>query len=327
MEYRQLGKHGIRVSEICLGSWLTYGGATAEDTAGQCIKQAYDLGINFFDTANVYAEGEAEKIVGKVLRQYARESYVLATKVYFPMGNGPNDHGLSRKHILEQCDASLKRLGLDYIDLYQAHRYDSTVPLAETLMAFDYLVKQGKILYYGVSQWSAGQLAHATDLTRLTNLAPIASDQPRYNMLDRTIEKEVLPLCRREGIGIINYSPLAQGLLTGKYKPGQSLPQGSRASDPKQNMFLNNGELDQQQLLKVQRLLPIAEQEGLSLSQLALTWCLRNPEISSVIIGASKPAQVQENANASGKQLSWATIQRIEEVLEMEISDRVTVGA
>ncbi|MBW4457683.1 MAG: aldo/keto reductase family protein [Nostoc indistinguendum CM1-VF10] len=327
MEYRQLGKHGIRVSEICLGSWLTYGGATAEDTAGQCIKQAYDLGINFFDTANVYAEGEAEKIVGKVLRQYPRESYVLATKVYFPMGNGPNDHGLSRKHILEQCDASLKRLGLDYIDLYQAHRYDSTVPLAETLMAFDYLVKQGKILYYGVSQWSAGQLAHATDLTRLTNLAPIASDQPRYNMLDRTIEKEVLPLCRREGIGIINYSPLAQGLLTGKYKPGQSLPQGSRASDPKQNMFLNNGELDQQELLKVQRLLPIAEQEGLSLSQLALTWCLRNPEISSVIIGASKPAQVQENANASGKQLSWATIQRIEEVLEMEISDRVTVGA
>jgi voltage-dependent potassium channel beta subunit len=327
MEYRQLGKHGIRVSEICLGSWLTYGGATAEDTAGQCIKQAYDLGINFFDTANVYAEGEAEKIVGKELRQYARESYVLATKVYFPMGNGPNDHGLSRKHILEQCDASLKRLGLDYIDLYQAHRYDSTVPLAETLMAFDYLVKQGKILYYGVSQWSAGQLAHATDLTRLANLAPIVSDQPRYNMLDRTIEKEVLPLCRREGIGIINYSPLAQGLLTGKYKPGQSLPQDSRASDPKQNMFLNNGELDQQQLLKVQRLLPIAEQEGLSLSQLALTWCLRNPEISSVIIGASKPAQVQENVNASGKQLSWATIQRIEEVLEMEISDRATVGA
>ncbi|MDZ8084390.1 MAG: aldo/keto reductase family protein [Nostoc sp. DedQUE12b] len=327
MEYRQLGKHGIRVSEICLGSWLTYGSATAEDTARQCIEQAYDLGINFFDTANVYAGGEAEKIVGNVLRQYPRESCVIATKVYFPMGNGANDRGLSRKHIFEQCDASLKRLGLDYIDLYQAHRYDQTVPLAETLMAFDSLVKQGKILYYGVSEWSAGQLAHATDLTRLANLAPIASDQPRYNMLDRTIEKEVLPLCRREGIGIINYSPLAQGLLTGKYKPGQSLPQGSRASDPKQNMFLNNGELDQQQLLKVQRLLPIAEEEGLSLSQLALTWCLRNPEISSVIIGASKPAQVQENANASGKQLSWATIQRIEEVLEMEISDRLTVGA
>lgn len=326
MKYRHLGKHGIRVSEICLGSWLTYGGSTAEDTARQCIEQAYDLGINFFDTANVYAGGEAEKIVGKVLRQYPRESYVLATKVYFPMGNGPNDRGLSRKHILEQCDASLKRLGLEYIDLYQAHRYDPTVPLAETLMAFDHLVKQGKILYYGVSAWSAGQLAHAIDLTRLANFAPIASDQPRYNMFDRSIEEEVLPLCRREGIGIINYSPLAQGLLTGKYKPNQALPEGSRASDPKQNMFLNNGELNQQQLLKVQRLLPIAEQEGLSLSQLALTWCLRHPEISSVIIGASKPTQVQENVSASGKKLSPVTIQRIEEVLEMEISDRVTVG-
>jgi len=326
MEYRHLGKHGIRVSEVCLGSWLTYGGATAEDTARRCIEQAYDLGINFFDTANVYARGEAEKIVGKVLRQYPRESYVLATKVFFPMGEGPNDRGLSRKHIVEQCDASLKRLGLDYIDLYQAHRYDPTVPLAETLIAFNHLVEQGKILYYGVSEWSAGQLAHATDLIRLANLAPIASNQPRYHMLDRTIEREILPVCRREGIGIINYSPLAQGLLTGKYKPGQALPEGSRASDSRQNMFLNQGDLDQQQLLRVQRLLPIAEQEGLSLSQLALAWCLRNPELSSVIIGASKPEQVQENVGASGKRLSTTTIQHIEEVLNMEISDRVTVG-
>lgn len=326
MEYRHLGKQGIRVSEICLGSWLTYGGATAEDTARQCIEQAYQLGVNFFDTANVYAAGAAEEIVGKVLRQYPRASYVLATKVYFPMGKGPNDRGLSRKHILEQCDASLQRLGLDYIDLYQAHRYDPHVPLAETLMAFDHLVQQGKILYYGVSEWSAGQLAHATDLTRMANLAPIASDQPRYNMLDRTIEAEVLPLCRREGIGIINYSPLAQGLLTGKYKPGQSLPEGSRARDPNQNTFMNKGNLDQEQLLKVQRLLPIAEQEGLTLSQLALAWCLRQPELSSVIIGASKPTQVAENVEASGKLLSAATIQRIEEILEMQISDRVTIG-
>jgi voltage-dependent potassium channel beta subunit len=327
MEYRHLGKHGIRVSEVCLGSWLTYGGATAEETARSCIERAYDLGINFFDTANVYAGGEAERTVGKVLRQYPRASYVLATKVYFPMSNRPNDQGLSRKHILEQCDASLKRLGLDYIDLYQAHRYDPTVPLAETLMAFDHLVKQGKVLYYGVSGWSAGQIAHASDLTRLANLAPIASDQPRYNMLDRTLEEDVLPLCRREGIGIINYSPLAQGLLTGKYKPGQSLPEDSRANDPQQNVFLNNGNLDQEQLRKVQRLLPIAEQEGLSLSQLALAWCLRNPELSSVIIGASKPDQVEENVGASGKQLSPATLQQIEEVLEMQMSDRVTVGA
>lgn len=318
MEYRQLGKHGIRVSEVCLGSWLTYGAATEESVASKCIEQAYDLGVNFFDTANVYAQGEAEKLVGKVLSQYPRHSYVLATKVYFPMGDRPNDRGLSRKHILEQCDASLKRLGLDYIDLYQAHRYDRTVPLAETLTAFDHLVQQGKILYYGVSEWSASQLAHAADLTRLAGLAPIASDQPKYNLLHQDIETEVLPLCRREGIGIINFSPLAQGLLTGKYKPGESLPAGSRASDPKQNTFLNKGELDQSVLAKVQKLVPLAQQEGLSLSQLALAWCLRNPELSSVIIGASKPDQIKDNVGASGKKLSAETLQAINEIFLRE---------
>jgi voltage-dependent potassium channel beta subunit len=321
VEYRHLGKHGIRVSEVCLGSWLTYGAAAEETVARECIEQAYDLGVNFFDTANVYAKGEAEKVVGNVLRQYPRSSYVLATKVYFPMGSGPNDRGLSRKHIMEQCNASLQRLGVDYIDLYQAHRYDPTVPLAETLMAFDHLVQQGKILYYGVSEWSAGQLAHAADLTRLAGMAPIASNQPYYNLLDRGIEKEILPLCRREGIGIINFSPLAQGLLTGKYKPGEPLPEGSRASDPRQNLFLNKGELDQQQLVRVQKLVPLAEQEGLSLTQLALAWCLRQPELSSVIIGASKPSQVEENVGASGKKLSAQTLQAIDEVLEMELSD------
>lgn len=321
MEYRHLGKHGIRVSEVCLGSWLTYGAAAEETVARECIEQAYDLGVNFFDTANVYANGEAEKVVGHVLRQYPRSSYVLATKVYFPMGSGPNDRGLSRKHIIEQCNASLKRLGVDYIDLYQAHRYDPTVPLAETLMAFDHLVQQGKILYYGVSEWSAGQLAHAADLTRLAGMAPIASNQPYYNLLDRGIEKEILPLCRREGIGIINFSPLAQGLLTGKYKPGEPLPEGSRASDPRQNVFLNKGQLDQQQLVRVQKLVPLAEQEGLSLTQLALAWCLRQPELSSVIIGASKPSQVEENVGASGKKLSAETLQAIDEVLEMELSE------
>lgn len=314
MEYRQLGKYGVRVSEICLGSWLTYGGATAEDMARQCIERAYDLGVNFFDTANVYARGAAEQIVGNVLSQYPRSSYVLATKVYFPMGDGPNDRGLSRKHILEQCDASLKRLGVEYIDLYQAHRYDPTVPLAETLMAFDHLVRQGKILYYGVSEWSAGQLAHATDLIRLTQLLPIVSNQPQYNILQRKIEAEILPLCQREGIGIINFSPLAQGLLTGKYKPGEPIPEGSRAADPKQNMFMNRGELDQQQLGKVQQLVPLAEREGLSVSQLAIAWCLRNQALSSVIIGASRPSQVDENAIASGKSLSPETLRAIEEL-------------
>jgi voltage-dependent potassium channel beta subunit len=314
MEYRQLGKHGIRVSELCLGSWLTYGGATEESTAQHCIEQAYDLGINFFDTANVYARGAAETLVGKVLRQYPRDSYVLATKVYFPMGDRPNDRGLSRKHILEQCDASLKRLGVDYIDLYQAHRYDPTVPLAETLMAFDHLVRQGKILYYGVSEWSAGEIAHATDLTRAAGLYPIASNQPKYNILQRRIESQILPLCHREGIGIINFSPLAQGILTGKYKPGEPLPAGSRASDPRQNRFM---QLDDEELTKVQKLIPLAQEEGLSLSQLALAWCLRQPALSSVIIGATKPVQIEDNAVAAGKKLAPETLQAIDDLFSV----------
>jgi voltage-dependent potassium channel beta subunit len=317
VEYRQLGKHGVRVSELCLGSWLTYGAAKDEAIARDCIERAYDLGINFFDTANVYGRGAAEKVVGKVLNQYPRESYVLATKVYFPMGDGPNDRGLSRKHILEQCDASLKRLGVEYIDLYQAHRSDASVPLTETLAAFDHLVKQGKILYYGVSEWSAAKLAHAADLTRLMGLAPIVSDQPQYNILNRSIEPEIMPLCYREGMGIINFSPLAQGLLTGKYKPGEPLPEGSRASDPQQNRFMERL-MTEQTLKKVQELLPIAKQEGLSMSQLALAWCLRNPVLSSVIIGATKPAQIEENVKASGKTLSPETLTAIDDLFGIE---------
>jgi voltage-dependent potassium channel beta subunit len=311
MEYRNLGKQGVRVSEICLGSWLTYGNATEESTARNCIERAYDLGINFFDTANVYARGAAEKVVGEVLRQYPRDSYVLATKVYFPMGDRPNDRGLSRKHILEQCDASLKRLGVDYIDLYQAHRYDTSVPLSETLMAFDHLVRQGKILYYGVSEWSAGQIAHAADLTRMAGLYPIASNQPEYSILERKIEPEIMPLCQREGIGIINFSPLAQGILTGKYKPGEPLPPGSRASDSRQNAFM---QLDDQQLTKVQKLIPLAQAEGLNLNQLALAWCLRNSALSSVIIGATQPAQIEDNIGAAGKKLAAETVEAIDKL-------------
>jgi voltage-dependent potassium channel beta subunit len=314
LQYRHLGKYGVRVSEVCLGSWLTYGNAKDESVARDCIHTAYDLGINFFDTANVYARGETEKVVGKVLKDFPRESFVLATKVYFPMGPGPNDRGLSRKHIIEQCNASLKRLGVDYIDLYQAHRYDPNVPLSETLMAFDHLVQQGKILYYGVSEWSASQIAHATDIARLGGLAPIASDQPYYNLLDRDIEQEVLPLCQREGIGIINFSPLAQGILTGKYKPGEPLPQGSRATDPKQNAFLSKEHLGEDVLTRVQSLKTIAEQEGLTLSQLALAWCLRHQILSSVIIGATRAEQVKENAEAAGKKLSAQTLEAIDKL-------------
>ncbi len=315
MEYRNLGKAGVKVSEVGLGSWLTYGGATEEDTAKACVRRAYELGINFFDTANVYARGQSEKVVGSALSEFPRDSFVLATKVYFPMGDGPNDRGLSRKHIMEQCHLSLKRLGTDYIDLYQCHRYDDTVPLEETLRALDDMVTSGKVLYVGVSQWSAQNIQDALDLADKRNLDRIVSNQPYYNALGRDIEKEVLPLCEREGIGQVVYSPLAQGILTGKYKPGQEPPAGTRASDPEQNMFMNGGKLDQEVLEKVEKLRPIAQAEGLSLAQLALAWCLRKPILSSVIIGASRPTQVDDNAAASGKKLSEQTLQQMDQAL------------
>ncbi len=303
MQYRHLGKYGVKVSEVALGSWLTYGGATEDEAARACIEKAYDLGINFFDTANVYARGKSEEVVGKSLAAYPRDSYFLATKVFFPMGDGPNDRGLSRKHIFEQCHLSLKRLGTDYIDLYQCHRYDTETPLEETLVALDDLARQGKILYAGVSEWSAGQIAHAVDYIRGAGLHPLVSNQPYYNMIGRGIEKEVIPLCEREGIGQVVFSPLAQGVLTGKYQPGQPPPEGSRAADPGQNMFMNGGKLDDDVLVKVQKLGEIAQGAGLSMAQLALAWCLRQRNVSSVIIGASRPAQVEDNAGAAGKTL------------------------
>lgn len=315
MKYRHLGKYGVQVSEVALGSWLTYGGATEDEAARRCIEKAYDLGINFFDTANVYARGKSEEVVGRVLAQYSRDSYFLATKVFFPMGDGPNDRGLSRKHIFEQCHASLKRLGTDYIDLYQCHRYDTSTPLEETLVALDDLARQGKILYAGVSEWSAPQIAHAADYIRGAGLHPIVSNQPRYNMLGRGIEADVIPLCEREGIGQVVFSPLAQGILTGKYKPGQEPPAGSRAADPGQNMFLGGGKLDQEQLAKVQKLVPIAEGAGLSMAQLALVWCLRQKNVSSVIIGASRPDQVEDNAAASGQTLTSDMLAAIDAAL------------
>lgn len=317
MQYRHLGKYGVRVSEVALGSWLTYGGATENETATRCIEKAYDLGINFFDTANGYARGKSEEVVGKALSVYSRESYFLATKVYFPMGDGPNDRGLSRKHLFEQCHASLKRLNMDYIDLYQCHRYDAETPLEETLMALDDLARQGKILYAGVSQWSAEQIASAADYCRRAGLHPLVSNQPYYNMLGRDLEQEVIPVCEREGLGQVVYSPLAQGVLSGKYKPGAALPEGSRAADPEQNMFLNGGKLDQETLVKVEKLGPIAAGAGLSMSQLALAWCLRQPNVSSVIIGASRPEQIEDNAGASGVTLSADVLAAIDAALKV----------
>ncbi|BDI32058.1 aldo/keto reductase [Capsulimonas corticalis] len=328
MQYRNLGKSGLKVSEVALGSWLTYGNATEAETAEACIDHAYQLGINFFDTANAYAGGAAERVVGKALAKYPRSSYVLATKVYFGMGDGPNDRGLSRKHIFEQCAASLERLGVDYIDLYQCHRFDSETPVEETLMALDDLTRQGKILYYGVSEWTGDQIANAAEITRELRLHPIASNQPQYSMLARGIEREVIPVSEREGIGQVVFSPLAQGLLTGKYKPGQPPPVGSRAADPHQNQFLKNGELDSYVhdrirvddalLAKIQRLLPIAEEAGLKPSQLALAWCLRQKNVASVINGASRPSQIDDNIGAAGVTLSDDVLAKISAVLSSE---------
>ena len=314
MKYRRLGASGVQVSEVCLGSWLTYGGATEDAMAETCVDRAYELGINFFDTANVYARGKSEEVVGRALKKFPRESYVLATKVFFPMNDGPmpNNQGLSRKHIMEQCHASLKRLGMDTIDLYQCHRFDPNTPLEETLRALDDLVRQGKVLYVGFSQWSADQIEQAVGVQEAKGYDRFVSSQPHYNMLGRDLEKQVLPVCEGEGIGQIVYSPLAQGLLTGKYKPGQPLPADSRAADPRQNMFLNGGKLDNSVLEKVAKLEPIAAGLGLSMAQLALAWCLRLKSMSSVIVGASRPSQVEDNAKASGVTLSAETLKAID---------------
>ncbi|MEO7719249.1 MAG: aldo/keto reductase family protein [Capsulimonas sp.] len=316
MNYRHLGRSGLRVSEVSLGSWLTYGGATENEAARLCIEKAYDLGINFFDTANVYARGKSEEVVGASLAAYPRSSYVLATKVFFPMSDGPNDRGLSRKHIFEQCDASLRRLNTDYIDLYQCHRYDTETPMEETLTALDDLTRQGKILYAGVSEWSAEQITEAAQYGRQARLRPLISNQPKYNMLSPEIEAEVIPASEREGLGQVVWSPLAQGVLTGKYKPGAPPPADSRAVDPKQNFFITRDNLLSDEVLaKVQRLAPIAASLGMTMSQLALAWCLRQPNVSSVIIGASKSSQVEDNAAASGQTIPADALAAIQEAL------------
>ncbi|MDQ8734805.1 aldo/keto reductase family protein [Paenibacillus sp. LHD-38] len=297
MKYRRLGNSGLKISEIGLGSWLTYGTATETETAQACIHKAYDLGINFFDTANAYNNGEAEKVMGDALKAYTRSSYVLATKVFFPMGSGPNDRGLSRKHIVEQCEASLKRLGTDYIDLYQCHRYDSDTPTEETLRALDDLTAQGKVLYTGISEWSAQQITDAAQTSKRLGLRPLVSNQPIYNMFERYIEQGVVQACEQEGLGQVVFSPLAQGVLTGKYKPGQAIPSDSRAANNKTNGVINSY-LREDVLQVAEKLEQLAASIGASLSQFALAWVLRQPNISSAIIGSSRPAQVEENVKA-----------------------------
>lgn len=315
MQYRRLGRAGVRVSTIALGSWLTYGNSVEEETAIDCIHRAYELGVNLFDTANVYNRGAAEQVVGNALKEFSRDSYVLATKVYFPMGDGPNDRGLSRKHIMEQCHASLRRLGTDYIDIYQCHRYDPETPLEEVLRALDDLITQGKVLYTGVSEWSAPQILDAVYTARDLGLDGIASNQPIYNMLQRYIERDVLNVCEREGIGQIVFSPLSQGILTGKYKPGQPPAAGTRATDPNINMFIQYL-MNDTVLTAVQNLQALANEGSYSLSQMALAWVLRKPIISSAIIGATRVEQVEENVKASEITLSEEILRQIDEILD-----------
>ncbi|MBE3596452.1 MAG: aldo/keto reductase family protein [Hydrogenibacillus sp.] len=315
MQYRRLGKTGLRVSEISLGSWLTYGATVDRETAIRTIHRAYELGINFFDTANVYARGEAEKVVGEALRAFPRESYVLATKVFWPMGDGPNDRGLSRKHIMEQAHASLKRLGVDYVDIYYAHRYDPETPVEETLRAFDDLVRQGKVLYVGVSEWSAAQIREALHIADRYLLDRIVVNQPVYNMFNRYIEKEIIPLGEQEGIGQVVFSPLAQGVLTGKYKVGEPLPAGSRAADPNVGQFVQRY-MTEPLLKKVEAIQGIARELGITVAQLALAWILRQKNVASALVGASRPEQIEENAKASGIVLSEEILAKLEGILD-----------
>ena len=313
MEFRRLGRSGLTVSEIAYGNWITHGSQVEEDAAKACVQAALDSGITTFDTADVYAGTRAESVLGRALAGVRRESYELFTKAYWPTGPGLNDRGLGRKHLIESCHASLRRLDTDYVDLYQAHRYDSSTPLEETMLAYADLVRQGKILYVGVSEWRAEQIAAGAELARELRV-PLISNQPQYSMLWRVIEAEVVPTCEREGIGQVVFSPIGQGVLTGKYQPGATAPAGSRATDRAGAGFIRRM-LNDEVLTRVQGLKPIADDSGLSLAQLAVAWVLQNQNVSAAIIGASRPEQVVENVKASGVRLEPAVMSRIDEVL------------
>ena len=319
MEYRHLGQSGLKVSELTYGNWITHGSQVEEDAARSCVAAALDEGIISFDTADVYAGTRAEEVMGRALAGTRRESIGIFTKVYWPTGAGPNDRGLSRKHVIEAMNGSLRRLGTDYVDLYQAHRYDHETPLEETLRAFEDLVRQGKALYIGVSEWRAEEIAAALRIAGQMGFDRIVSNQPQYNMLWRVIESEVIPLCEKEGIGQIVFSPVAQGVLTGKYRPGEQPPAGSRATDQAGGANFISRWMRDSLLARVQQLKPIADEAGLSMAQLAVAWTLQNPDVSSAIIGATRPEQVRENVKASGVKLDAGLLERIDEVLGDDI--------
>jgi voltage-dependent potassium channel beta subunit len=314
MNYRRLGDAGVQLSEIGLGGWMTFGNALSADAARAVFDAAFEHGINFFDTSDAYAAGRCEEAWGTLLKPRRRSEYVLATKTFFPMGAGPNDRGLSRKHIMESAHASLRRLQTDYIDLYQCHRFDEHTPLEETIRAMDDLIHQGKVLYWGFSEWPIEQIEKCLQICGERYYRP-RSSQPCYNMVSRKGEELLFPLCSKAGIGQVVYSPLAQGVLSGKYKPSQPLPADSRAADERQNQFMKNIMQNTALLEKVQRLTTLASDQGCSLAQLALAWILRRSEVTSCIIGATRPQQVSENAEASGIKLEPAVVARIDEIL------------
>jgi aryl-alcohol dehydrogenase-like predicted oxidoreductase len=326
MNHRHLGKSGLLVSEISYGNWLTHGAQVEKDAAFACVRAALDEGITTFDTADVYAATRAEEVLGEALKGQRREGLEICTKLYWPVGPGPNDRGLSRKHVFEALHGSLRRLRTDYIDLYQAHRYDVETPLEETMTAFGDLVRQGKVLYIGVSEWNAEQIGAAASLARELKV-PLVSNQPQYSMLWRIIEAEVIPASEKHGLGQIVWSPLAQGVLTGKYLPGRPPPQGSRATDERGSQMIARF-MNDEVLGRVQRLRPIAEEAGLSMAQLAIAWVLQNPNVSSAIIGASRPEQVKDNVKAAGVKLEPAILKAIDVALgdAVERDPRKTVS-
>ena len=316
MEFRHLGDSGLIVSEIAYGNWLTHGSQVEEDAAQACVRAALDAGITTFDTADVYAGGRAEEVLGRALQGERREGLEVLTKVFWSMGPGKNDRGLSRKHILESIDASLRRLQMEYVDVYQAHRYDNETPLEETMQAFADVVRAGKAVYVGVSEWTADQIRAGVDLARQLGVS-LVSNQPQYSMLWRVIESRIVPTSEELGVGQIVFSPIAQGILTGKYRPGEQPPAGSRATDDKGGANMIRRYLaDDDVLTRVQRLQPVAGDAGLSMPQLATAWVLQNDNVSAAIIGASRPEQVVDNAGAAGKKLDADLLKRIDEILD-----------
>ena len=313
MNYRTIGRSGLHVSEVALGNWVTHGGQVGDDAASACVEAALDSGINFYDTADIYERGKAETVLGNILKGKEREHLVIATKTFWPMSNhDPNDRGLSRKHMMQSIEGSLRRLQMDYVDLYQAHRYDEDVPLEETMRAFNDIVDSGKAFYIGISEWTAAQIADGLRIADEMGFHRIISSQPQYSMLWRVPEAEVMPLCRKEGIGQICWSPLAMGVLTGKYKPGEKFPEGTRAA-------IGNGidtdYLKDEVLAAIQELVPIAKDMGLTMAGLALAWVLQNDNVAAAIIGATRPEHVTENVTASGVKLDPEIMTKIDDIL------------